>query len=367
VALAYRFEVKRGQRTEIEIIQENPESIRIFLDLFRVEGDSPEYWVKVASAGEVEHRIEFEPRLSLPYAVRLQPELLRGGRFTVLIRNQAALDFPIPGYDSGRIASGFGEPRDGGRRTHHGVDIFVPRHTPIAAPADGLIRRAGEQSLGGRTIWLTDERRGLNMYFAHLQEHKVEQGETVTRGQIIGTVGNSGNARTTPPHLHFGIYMRGSGPIDPVDFITRIDSTPASITAALLPLGRWVRLRAGTQPLKPTPSSRTTDGPRMERHMPMLVLAAAADSYRVRLPDGTRGYIPADRIELADSSLQKLGAEQILVMRDTPRACGLEMDRIVPGAAFDILGSYNGFWMVRKDSGLTGWVEALDASASGGR
>ncbi len=64
------------------------------------------------------------------------------------------------------------------------------------------------------------------MYFAHLQTQEVEEMSYVVAGQRIGTVGNTGNARRTPPHLHFGIYVRGEGPVDPVNFIKKINSMP---------------------------------------------------------------------------------------------------------------------------------------------
>jgi murein DD-endopeptidase MepM/ murein hydrolase activator NlpD len=101
-----------------------------FFIIYRVTGESIKEWVLVASANEKEKRLAFEPRQDAKYVVRLQPELLRGGQYTVTIRNVASLAFPVSDKNRHSIGSKFGAPRDGGRRKHNGVDIFAPRHTP---------------------------------------------------------------------------------------------------------------------------------------------------------------------------------------------------------------------------------------------
>ncbi len=82
----------------------------------------------------------------------------------------------------------------------------------MLATSRARVRRIDEWKLGGRVIWLEDPERNLRLYFAHLQTQDVEDGTWVQAGERIGTVGNSGNARTTPPHLHFGIYVRAKAP-----------------------------------------------------------------------------------------------------------------------------------------------------------
>lgn len=365
-AVAYRFEVKRGHKTEIQVSLESVQTARIFIDLFRVEGDDPQHWVRVASADPMENRLEFEPRLTISYSVRLQPELLRGGRFTVTIRNNASLGFPIAGYDHSRIGSGFGEPRDGGRREHHGVDIFVPRHTPILAPADGYIRRAGEQSLGGRTIWLSDSKRSLNMYFAHLQEHKVASNTYVKKGDIIGTVGNTGNARTTPPHLHFGIYMSRSGPVDPVDFITAVNDTPAPIVSDQKVLGQWVRAKQPGISLT-SAASRSAQIAELEQHVPMQIVAAANNHYRVGLPDGTSGYVSATGIESTESNIQSFLAEQSMALQDSPTADGIQKSLIHTGEVIDILAEFQNHWLIRVKGHGIGWLSVEALASPGGQ
>lgn len=223
----YRFFVKRGVRVEVDIDIQSADSILLFADLFRETDDTVINRIHVATADEEEDRIEFEPRRDAYYSLRLQPELLRGGTFKVLIREFPSIGFPVKGKNSRSISSFFGDPRDGGTREHHGVDIFAPRHTPVLAPADASVTRTGEGKRGGRYLWLYDSKRSMYLYFAHLETRDVDRGEQVVAGQRIGTVGNSGNARYTPPHLHFGIYSRG--PIDPFHFIAETDTVPDKI------------------------------------------------------------------------------------------------------------------------------------------
>lgn len=223
-ANGYRFFVKRGIRVEVEISVHSADSLLLFADLFRETGDTAIDRIHVATADDAMRRLEFEPRRDSYYALRFQPELLRGGKFKVLIREMPSIGFPVKGKNSRAISSFFGDPRDGGSREHHGVDIFAARHTPVLAPSNASVTRVGEGEVGGRHVWLYDSKRSMYMYFAHLETRVVERGDKVIAGQQIGTVGNTGNARTTPPHLHFGIYR--NGPIDPFNFIAETDTVP---------------------------------------------------------------------------------------------------------------------------------------------
>ncbi|MFA9453573.1 MAG: peptidoglycan DD-metalloendopeptidase family protein [Candidatus Aminicenantaceae bacterium] len=366
-AVVYRFEIKRGQRTEIEIDLEGPNPVRVFMDLFRTEGDSSQYWVRVASANESDYRLEVEPRVTFEYAVRIQPELLRGGRFTVTIRTVPSLGFPVQGGRFRDIGSWFGDPRDGGRREHHGVDIFARRHSPVVAPSDAEVSRVREGAVGGRTVWLRDEERGFSMYFAHLQEQKVSARDRVKKGQVIGTVGNTGNARTTPPHLHFAIYYGRSGPVDPVDFLRETNDVPTAVTADLQILGQWVRARIGRTSLRTSPADRSTELVEVDPFTPMKVMAAAADHYRVLLPNGLSGYISPERIESTGESLQSQTADQPLPITASPESDSLEIGRIPSGAVVDILALFQDYWLVRTAEGLTGWTAASPPAPTGGR
>ncbi len=120
--------------------------------------------------------------------------------------NGTMLQMPVVGVRPYDLSNSWGDPRDGGRRKHRGIDIFAPKGTPIVAVADGIISFIGEQPKGGQCIWLTTEN-GASFYYAHLDRWAsgLYEGMEVRSGDLLGYVGNTGNARTTPPHLHFGI------------------------------------------------------------------------------------------------------------------------------------------------------------------
>jgi murein DD-endopeptidase MepM/ murein hydrolase activator NlpD len=114
------------------------------------------------------------------------------------------------------IGQGWGAPRDGGRRRHQGIDLLAPAGTPLVAVADGRITRASnvERGLGGITLWLRD-RAGTSYYYAHNQRNLARVSQQVRRGQVIALVGDSGNARGGPPHLHFQLHPGGGLPVNP--------------------------------------------------------------------------------------------------------------------------------------------------------
>ncbi len=279
---------------EVEIGIQAADSLLVFADLFREKGDSLIQRIHVATADDAMHRLEFEPRRDSYYALRLQPELLRGGRFRVSIREVPSIRFPVKGKNSRSIASFFGDPRDGGTRDHHGVDIFAPRHTPVLAPSNASVTRVGEGDIGGRYVWLYDSKRSMNLYFAHLETRKVERGDKVLAGQIIGTVGNTGNARTTAPHLHFGIYS--NGPIDPFHFIVETDTIPDRIVGDTLLLGKRVRASRMAE-VRNSPAMGSISFDTLMMDSLAKVIALTGKQCRVQFSDGSSGYIAEKQLE----------------------------------------------------------------------
>ncbi len=366
-AVAYHFSVLKGQRVEIDVAFDGQKRCRLFMDLFRVRGLSYEDWRMVASANDYEKHLEFEPKQDSSYVLRLQPELLRGGRFTITIRNMASLGFPVLGADHRAIGSGFGAPRDGGRRRHHGVDIFAKRHTPVVATSKAYVRRVSDSDIGGLNIWLHDQKRGLHLYFAHLQTQEVKENTYVMPGQRIGTVGNTGNARRTPPHLHFGIYVRGEGPVDPVNFIKKINSSPEEISADTGILGQWARSNRSRVPLKSSTASRSLEIARLDPYTAMKIQAAAGDAYRVLLPDGLTGYVPSRFIESATETLEIQQADTIHNVMAAPMALAEVVEKINGGEEFAVLGHFDGYMLVRTQMDNLGWLMASPAESGSSR
>lgn len=124
----------------------------------------------------------------------------------------------------------FGAARHQG--SHEGNDVIADRGLPVVAVADGVIKRMTrvETGLGGIWIWLRDNA-GNEYYYAHLDSIAagLNPGSKVAVGQVIGAVGNTGDARATVTHLHFEVHPGGGGPVDPYTDLRAVD--PKASTA----------------------------------------------------------------------------------------------------------------------------------------
>ena len=116
------------------------------------------------------------------------------------------LRMPVVGVTPRDLDDSWHAPRDGGVRVHKGIDIFAPKGTEVIAVADGIVSYIGDQRLGGHCVWLTTEN-GASFYYAHLDRWApgLYEGMELQAGDLLGYVGNTGNARYTPSHLHFGV------------------------------------------------------------------------------------------------------------------------------------------------------------------
>jgi peptidoglycan LD-endopeptidase LytH len=355
-AVAHRFRVPRGQRVHIAVAVHAAESARVFLDLFEQPADTTERPRRVMAADDGELALEYEPRRDAELILRVQPELLRTVRIVVDIRTDATLAFPVHGRDMRAVGSRFGSARDGGRREHHGIDIFAPRGTPVLAASDGIVRRVGSNRLGGNVIWLTDSERGLSHYYAHLDTQLVAAGARVRVGDTLGLVGNTGNARTTPPHLHYGLYAGRGGPVDPWNFLYRSSATPARLTADTSALGGWWRSRSQQVNLREAPSETAPLAARLSQHTPLRVVGATGAWLRVELPDGGGGYIASRLTEPTSQPIvrRRLAAGGEVLDRPSPGA--VLLDSLAAGATVPVLARFGSYLMVDSGQGRIGWL-----------
>jgi murein DD-endopeptidase MepM/ murein hydrolase activator NlpD len=125
-----------------------------------------------------------------------------------------ALAVPVVGVPSNSLRDSWGAPRSGGRR-HRGIDIFARRGARVVSPVDGIVLGVGRNRLGGNVVRVLGP--GLQVhYFAHLDRFgAITRRERIRRGDVVGFVGDTGNARGTPPHLHYGIYAPPGRAINP--------------------------------------------------------------------------------------------------------------------------------------------------------
>jgi murein DD-endopeptidase MepM/ murein hydrolase activator NlpD len=353
-AVGYRFSIQRGQVLTLHAEVDSEEATRVFVDLFRVPEDEGGALRPLLLTDTTANGLVYEPPRSGDFILRLQPELLRGGRFRVTLTLDAALSFPVEGVGIGAVQSFFGAERDAGRRSHHGVDIFARRGTPALAASDGTVSRVQVTRLGGKVVWIRDTRRGANLYYAHLDSQVVRPGQRVLPGDTVGFVGNTGNARTTPPHLHFGIYSRG--PTDPLPFIRTPPGRLADMTVDLTALGGWGRVEEEGIRLRSAPSQRGDVLRELDRFTAFRVLGGAGDWYRIRLPDGRTGYLAGRLTDGVDAPLRFAVVAGPDPIRARPWHTSPAVVPVEAGTALPVLGAYGGYLLVEAPDGHRGWI-----------
>ena len=356
-AMAYRITVPRGRRLTAAVTLASEEGTRVFVDLFRVAEDEGDPLRPILSTDSVPGRFEHEPWREGDFILRLQPELLRGGQFRVTLRLEAQLAFPVDGHGMRSVQSVFGVDRDGGARSHDGVDIFARRGTPVLASAPGHAYRVGITNLGGKVVWVRDPLRNTRVYYAHLDSQMVQNGDRIEVGDTLGFVGNTGNARTTPPHLHFGLYRGGEGAVDPIPFLEPPTGQLEELTADLEQLGEWVRLLDDGIRLRAAPGSRADVVRELPRYTALRVLAGSGEYFRVALPDGRIGYVAARLTEPVDEPFSSQLAARGETVRSRPDRGAPPVARLDGDAALPVLGRYESYLYVRVPGGHLGWLD----------
>lgn len=351
-AYSYRVNARRGERLTVRVDVQSAKAVKVFVDVFELEG-APK---AVASADTVETAIVYDVENDLQHLIRVQPELLRSGRYTLSITSGPTLGFPVSGKNSSNIGSFWGADRDGGVRRHEGIDVFAPRGTPAIASANGVVRDAGVNNLGGKVVWLADENRNQTLYYAHLDSQLVQPGQRMRIGDTLGLVGSTGNAAFAGPHLHFGIYRWNTGAIDPYPFVKKPSGEPAAVKVPLENLGKWHRVSAKKALLKASPDGKPLDLPEAGRHTPLRVLGGTGNWYRVALPDGTTGYLPAKQLEIARTPIQKLNLKQETPVTDQPQPSAAVMQTLGKGEIVAALARFGVYWLVETPENGKGWL-----------
>jgi murein DD-endopeptidase MepM/ murein hydrolase activator NlpD len=230
--VAFEFEAYRGQTLELTLQRDDaaPAGAPIFVEVFRVVevlGDT--LHERLAALRPSTSRLRSRLPSDGTYHVLVQAGEQAGG-YRLMLELDSALPFPVVGAREDAIRSLFGASRDDGQRPHQGVDIFVNRLTPVLAVAAGRAMPR-QDALGGNVVWLNTP--GTSYYYAHLDRVAVRDQQAVKAGDVLGYVGNTGNARNMPSHLHFGVYRWGREPIDPLPLLVgqRFDEHKARAAA----------------------------------------------------------------------------------------------------------------------------------------
>ncbi len=350
-----RFEARRGQKLHISLSRRPETSFNIYMDLLQEQpGALPK---PVAYADTAGLRLDYEIGKNGSYLIRLQPELLRGGEYTLTITAGPSLDFPVSASGRPRIGSFWGDSRDEGGRSHEGIDIFAPKGTPALAAADGTISRVTENKLGGKVVFLHPDSRDYNLYYAHLEVQLVHDGQTVRSGDTVGLIDNTGNAKNTPTHLHFGIYTN-EGAVDPLPFVNRDVKAPLPVTAAQGLLNATARTVAKGARLRSSPSEKAFSLGALPLSTALNVQAATENWYRVTLPDGRAGYVKSHELAAA-TPLRRQELKIARHLYDAPDAIAASKRLLAAGSRVNILAAYKNFYLVNDDHDNTGWIEGI--------
>jgi murein DD-endopeptidase MepM/ murein hydrolase activator NlpD len=354
-AAAYRFKVTRGQKISVSLSKKPLNQYMIYIDAWEMAAEGQ--MKLLASADTIDHALQFEARSGGTIFIRLQPELLRGGQYTLNISSGPSLGFPVQSSNSSNIQSLFGDGRDKNSRKHEGVDIFAAFRSPAIAAAEGTITRVNENNLGGKVVWLRPKDKDYTLYYAHLDLQIATEGQLVKQGDTIGLVGNTGNARTTPPHLHFGIYTP-EGAVDPLPFVNTVVKTAAKITSPLNNLNVTMRTTGNTAIYSSTESTARSVFS-VKAGTIMKVNAANSNWYKIEMPDGQPGFVKAKAVTAISSPLRKLklGALQQDLYDHPDSTTAAVKVRMPAGSTVELLGTFQDYQLVRNATNDTGWLK----------
>ncbi|WP_266367672.1 M23 family metallopeptidase [Tellurirhabdus rosea] len=356
-AVGYRLRGQRGDKFIIRVDVQGMEAARVFIDVFELNEQPSEGTPnRLLSAKADTNQLELEIRRNRLHLIRIQPELLRSGRYTISITREPVLSFPVVGRDSRTISSYFGVPRDGGRRRHEGIDIFAPRGTPVVASTEGVISGVGVNNLGGNVVWLSDMKRSQSLYYAHLDAQAVREGQRVAIGDTVGFVGNTGNARTTAPHLHFGIYRFNEGAVDPLPYVRRGLGPARQTPVQPELLGDSMRISAARAVIRQAPNGEAAALLDLPRSAVVRVVGGTAAWLRVQLPNERTGYVSGNQTEPVRIPLRRRSLSASTTLRDAAHPMAAVIDQLNSGTTVEVLGVFERFQLVRSRDGLLGWI-----------
>jgi len=344
----YRFDVKDGQVLTLTSLVKSQEDVSLFIDVFVLQDDK---W-KPLNHADSSLTLTQEFIESGSCLVRLQPELLVNTYYSITLSVTPVLLNPVKGANNRSIGSFYGDPRDGGKRKHEGIDIFAKKGTPVIAPTAGIVTRVSTGGLGGKIIWMNDLKRGHSYYFAHLDSQFVRSGKRVSQGDVLGTVGNTGNAKYTPSHLHFGVYQRSSK--DPIAYIRTMEKLVNELAPDTLFQAVVFRVRSNTATLYAGPSAKSEIRAKLNKQSYIKVIAQSKDWYRVQTATDREGFIEKKNVQPAETG------KQLDISKDTWLLTSANLNatpiKFLPAQRVQRLAVYRDFEFVRTKDGLTGWV-----------
>lgn len=350
-AAAYRFSATKGQKITIGLIKK-PTTTALYLDLWELNDVNNAK--RIASADTLNRPIQYEIDVTGNYLIRLQPELLQSVEYMLEITSGPSLAFPTQSKTKS-IGSYWGDGRDNNARKHEGVDIFGSFRSPVVASAGGTVTRVNENNLGGKVVWLKPSGKDYTLYYAHLDEQIAVEGQEVKLGDTVGLMGNTGNARTTPTHLHFGIYTFG-GAINPLPFIDPVTKTPGKINASVSNLNKTLRT-TGKVNLYSLPQNKSTPIANLTAGTIVNISSATGNFYKAELPDGIIGFINSSELTQTSKPLQrlKIKAAQQKVFDQPDNLAAVKLNLRI-GETVEVLGNFNNYQLISNETAQVGWI-----------
>lgn len=351
IAAGYRFKLRRGEMLTATLTKKPGTGFGLFMELWQVNETGQTDFEEAATVDATQLQVEIKNEAE--YILRLQPELLAGGEYTLVIQTGPSLAFPVQESSQPRIGSFWGDPRSGGARSHEGIDIFAPKRSPVVAAIPGTVS-VSTNDLGGKVIFLRNRNKNYSLYYAHLDSQIAVEGQYVETGEVIGLMGNTGNAEHSPPHLHFGIYTMG-GAIDPLPFIDRDRPQPPGITVQISKLNEEVKSKANTKMYSSIPDKSTT-GVATAVNTLMQVIAASASYYKVILPDGMYGFIAGSTVTDLNNPIQAINISLDSPLWDKPDSTAASKTFLKKGEKVNVLARFNGYNYVSVNN-QKGWIK----------
>jgi murein DD-endopeptidase MepM/ murein hydrolase activator NlpD len=303
-AQSIRLKIPEGRQLVITSMRsENDTLSKLFLELYRIKANRKPQRIEYLKINEDNLTVADHEGDTL--LLKLQTGLHEKLRVSLSLTTLPALTFPLAGYGTQNLISFWGAQRDGGIRSHEGIDIKAPRGTPVVASEDGMITQTGTNNLGGKIVFLSAAGSPYSIYYAHLDSQLVSVGQRVVRGDTLGLVGNTGNAITTTPHLHFAIYARGSGAVDPLPFINDKKEKVPGLPKISGWLGDSVRIKARVNLYASADLSTAEKIRVLVKNEVIRITGELTKGYRIELPDGTKGFIPSVGLEPLNKEISR--------------------------------------------------------------
>ncbi|WAC39931.1 M23 family metallopeptidase [Pedobacter sp. SL55] len=284
--------------------------------------------------------------------MRLQPELLSSGSYSLELVVGPSLAYPLKAVNRKQIQSFFGVGRDNNTRKHEGIDIFSAFRTPVLAIAEGTVTRVNENNLGGKVVWFSPKGKDYSLYYAHLDEQIATTGQQVLVGDTLGLMGNTGNAKTTPPHLHFGIYT-SQGAVDPLPFVDPLILPAPKINSDIDKLN--TTLRTLNKPIEIADNQELAKPEILKQNTVVRVLAAVGNHYKIELPNGKTGYV-ANKSLVETTKLNALTIADHRSLLDYPNLVAGIKTTLTAGQTVNVLGNFENFQLVSTSDGKIGWI-----------